>query len=242
MRLDKFVCKSTELTRKEAILQIQQGRVTVNGAVEVSERTQVHENNRIMLEGALLTPRPFRYILLHKPANTVCSNVDEAYPSLFNGSGIPHTDELHVAGRLDADTTGLVLITDDGRWSFEIIRPDRLCEKVYRVGLSRPIADDVATRFAEGILLQGETKPTQPAKLEVMNPTEVLLTITEGRYHQVKRMFAAVGNRVRSLHREQIGAVRLDISEGQWRYLTPDEVSSFGDQDAATGAAAVTPA
>ena len=242
MRLDKFVCISTELTRKEAILQIQQGRVTVNGAVEVSERTQVHENNRIMLEGALLTPRPFRYILLHKPANTVCSNVDEVYPSLFNGSGITHTDELHVAGRLDADTTGLVLITDDGRWSFEIIRPDRLCEKVYRVGLSRPIADDVARRFAEGILLQGETKPTQPAKLEVVNPTEVLLTITEGRYHQVKRMFAAVGNRVRSLHREQIGAVRLDISEGQWRYLTPDEVNSFGDQDAAAGAAAVTPA
>ncbi|OOV87532.1 pseudouridine synthase [Oceanospirillum linum] len=242
MRLDKFVCKSTALTRAEAISQIQQGRVSVNGAVEVSERTQVHENNRITLVGAQLTPRPFRYMLLHKPANTVCSNVDEAYPSLFNGSGIPDTEALHVAGRLDADTTGLVLITDDGRWSFEIIRPDRLCEKVYRVGLSRPIHAGVAERFATGLLLQGEAKPTQPAKLEIVNPREVLLTITEGRYHQVKRMFAAVGNRVRSLHRAQIGAVRLDVSEGQWRYLTPDEVRSFGDQDTATGAAAVTPA
>lgn len=227
MRLDKFVCKSTALTRPDAEAQIRQGRVQVNGIVVVSERTQVHENNHITLDDAALSPRPFRYMLLHKPANTVCSNVDEAYPSLFNGTGISHTDELHVAGRLDADTTGLVLITDDGRWSFEIIRPDRLCEKVYRVGLSRPIADDVATRFAEGILLQGEAKPTQPAKLEVVNSTEVLLTITEGRYHQVKRMFAAVGNRVQSLHREQVGSVRLDISEGQWRYLTFEEVRSF---------------
>ncbi|WP_417594419.1 pseudouridine synthase [Oceanospirillum sp.] len=235
MRLDKFVCKSTTLTRELAREQIQQGRIQVNGRVVLSERAQVHENNCITWDGSVLTARSFRYLLLHKPAGTVCSNVDEAYPSLFNGSGIDHTEELHVAGRLDADTTGLVLITDDGRWSFEIIRPDRLCEKVYRVGLSRPISEHVAERFAAGILLQGEAKPTQPAKLEVVNSREVLLTITEGRYHQVKRMFAAVGNRVRSLHREQIGAVRLDICEGQWRNLTPDEIQSFCDRSNGSG-------
>lgn len=135
--------------------------------------------------------------------------------------------ELHIAGRLDADTTGLVLITDDGRWSFNITRPNQGCEKVYRVGLSRPIADDVAIKFEQGIQLQGEKKLTAPAILDVISQKEVLLTITEGKFHQVKRMFAAVGNRVVSLHRERIGQINLDVAIGQWRYLSTDEIASF---------------
>ena len=227
MRLDKFVCKSTALTRSEATAQINAGRVKVNGEAVVKERTQVHESNRITLDGVVLAPRPFRYILLHKPAGTVCSNIDEAYPSVFRCLDLERTDELHIAGRLDADTTGLVLITDDGRWSFDIIRPDQRCEKVYRVGLSQPIADDVADRFKRGLSLQGEDQLTLPARLQIVTPTEVLLTITEGRFHQVKRMFAAVGNRVVSLHREKVGKINLDIDVGQWRALTEDEVLSF---------------
>ncbi|MBR9859099.1 MAG: 16S rRNA pseudouridine(516) synthase, partial [Gammaproteobacteria bacterium] len=114
--------------------------------------------------------------------------------------------------------------TDDGRWSFNIIRPQQQCEKVYRVGLRDPLAENVAERFAQGLLLQGESAPTLPAGLEVVSAREVLLTITEGRFHQVKRMFAAVGNRVISLHREQIGSLKLDVESGQWRHLTTDEV------------------
>ena len=144
MRLDKFVCKSTELTKKEAIHLIRVGKVFVNNEVIVNEATQVHENNQIILNGKLLIARCFRYILMNKPQNTICSNIDEAYPSLFNYIDIDKVSELHVAGRLDADTTGLVLMTDDGRWSFDIIRPSKRCKKVYRVGLSRAIADDVA--------------------------------------------------------------------------------------------------
>jgi len=227
MRLDKFVCKSTALTRSEATAQINAGCVKVNGEAVVKERTQVHENNCITLDGRVLTLRPFRYILMHKPAGTVCSNIDEVYPSVFRCLELERTDELHIAGRLDADTTGLVLITDDGRWSFDIIRPDQRCEKVYRVGLSQPIADDVADRFKRGLPLQGEDQLTLPARLQIVTPTEVLLTITEGRFHQVKRMFAAVGNRVVSLHREKIGKINLDIDVGQWRALTKDEVLSF---------------
>jgi 16S rRNA pseudouridine516 synthase len=132
-----------------------------------------------------------------------------------------------VAGRLDADTTGLVLVTDDGRWSFDIIRPSQQCKKVYRVGLSRPIAEDAVGKFEAGVQLQGESQLTLPAELQIMNPHEVLLAITEGKFHQVKRMFAAVGNRVVSLHREKIGRLSLDVEEGQWRYLTADEISSF---------------
>jgi 16S rRNA pseudouridine516 synthase len=227
MRLDKFVCKSTELTKAEAILLIHAGELIVNGEITTDETIQVHENNIIELNGDRLKTRAFRYILMHKPAGTVCSNVDDVYPSLFNQLNIDRVSELHIAGRLDVDTTGLVLITDDGRWSYNITLPDKLCNKVYRVGLSRPIADDVAEKFEKGILLQGEEALTLPAILERTAEKEALLTITEGKFHQVKRMFAAVGNRVNVLHREQIGQVSLDVDEGEWRYLSADEVQSF---------------
>ncbi|MGF1758670.1 pseudouridine synthase [Photobacterium sagamiensis] len=227
MRLDKFICKSTKLTRSEATQVINAGDVIVNGNVIESEATQVHENNTITLNGEKLTSRSSRYIMMYKPLDTICSNVDEVYPSIFNYINIENGSELHIAGRLDADTTGLVLVTDDGRWSFNIITPNKKCEKVYRVGLRDSIADDVAMKFENGVQLQGEKQLTLPAKLDVVNPKEVLLTITEGKYHQVKRMFSAVGNRVVSLHREKIGEVSLDIELGQWRYLTADEVKSF---------------
>ena len=136
--------------------------------------------------------------------------------------------DLHIAGRLDADTTGLVLITDDGRWSHNIITPNKECQKVYRVQLSRPIKDEIIETFKIGVQLQGEDGLTKPAILEIISDKEVLLTITEGKYHQVKRMFAAVGNRVIGLHREQIGDVKLDsLALGEWRYLNEKEVESF---------------
>ncbi|MDN3681202.1 pseudouridine synthase [Vibrio tapetis subsp. quintayensis] len=227
MRLDKFICKSTQLTKAEALEQIVIGHVEVNGDVVTIERSQVHESNSVTLNGELLTLRPFRYLVMNKPANTICSNIDEAYPSLFNHIEIDNKSELHIAGRLDADTTGLVLITDDGSWSFDIITPSKHCEKTYRVGLSKPIQEDAAAKFLHGIQLQGEEKLTMPAKLSSVTSNEVLLTITEGKFHQVKRMFQAIGNRVISLHREQIGDIHLDLELGQWRYLTADEVRSF---------------
>nr|WP_321163127.1 pseudouridine synthase [Vibrio coralliirubri] len=227
MRLDKFLCKSTDLTKPEAIERIHNGEVTVNSETITDESTQVHESNTILLNDTPLKLREFRYLLMHKPAGTICSNIDEVYPSLFNYIEIDKASELHIAGRLDADTTGLVLITDDGRWSFNITLPTKSCKKVYRVSLSRDIKDDVADKFKTGIQLQGEQKLTRPAELEVITSKEVLLTITEGKFHQVKRMFAAVGNRVVGLHREQIGDVRLDVEAGQWRYLTKAEVDSF---------------
>ncbi|MGB1322688.1 MAG: pseudouridine synthase [Vibrio gallaecicus] len=227
MRLDKFICKSTDLLKNEATIAINKGEVAVNGVVCLEESKQVHENNTVTQNGNVLIARPFRYILMNKPSGTICSNVDEAYPSLFNYLDVDKVSELHIAGRLDADTTGLVLITDDGHWSFNITVPAKQCQKVYRVGLTRPIAEDVAEKFKHGIELQGEKELTRPAILEVVEPNEVLLTITEGKFHQVKRMFAAVGNRVISLHREKIGQVELDVESGRWRYLSNEEVISF---------------
>lgn len=229
MRLDKFICKSTALNRAEASECINAGKICVNDALVTDISFQVHESNHITLDGQKLIARPSRYIMLHKPMHTLSSNVDGDYPSLFNCIELGQVEDLHIVGRLDADTTGLVLLTDDGRWSFDIIRPDKLCEKTYRVTLRDPITADnaagVVASFANGLQLQNEKALTQPAKLDLVTSTEVLLTITEGKYHQVKRMFAAIGNRVNGLHREQIGGLKLDVEVGQWRHLTADEVS-----------------
>jgi 16S rRNA pseudouridine516 synthase len=231
MRLDKFICKSTELTRTEAKKLLKMGDVRVNGEVIKNPATQVHENNSITVGGDELTARTSRYIMMHKPLDTICSNVDEVYPSLLHYIEVDKVFDMHIAGRLDADTTGLVLVTDDGRWSHNIISPRKQCAKVYRVNLRNEItsekSNELIERFKTGLQLQGEKQLTLPAKLDILNEKEVLLTITEGKYHQVKRMFAAVGNKVVGLHRQQIGIINLDIELGEWRYLTDDEVQSF---------------
>jgi len=227
MRLDKYICKSTKLTTEQAVEFIQNGHACINGETCLFEARQVHENNVVRLHGDILTARPFRYIMLHKPMGYICSNKDERHPSLFNILDIDNINVLHIVGRLDVDTTGLVLISDDGRWSYNITHPGQDCSKLYRVGLSKPICESVIDTFKDGVMLQGSKELTLPAKLTIIQEKDVRLSITQGKYHQVKRMFKAVGNRVNTLHREQIGSVRLDVEEGQWRHLTEQEVQSF---------------
>jgi 16S rRNA pseudouridine516 synthase len=231
MRLDKFICKSTELTRSEAKKLLKMGDVRVNDEIIKNPATQVHENNNVTVNGESLTARSSRYIMMHKPVDTICSNVDEVYPSLLHYIEVDKAFDLHIAGRLDADTTGLVLVTDDGRWSHNIISPKKHCPKVYRVDLRNVItlekSAELIERFKCGLQLQGEDQLTLPAVLEILSEKQVLLTITEGKYHQVKRMFAAVGNKVVGLHRQQIGDINLDVGLGEWRYLSDSEVSSF---------------
>ena len=227
MRLDKFICKSTELSRTDVSALLQSHMVKIDNKIFTNGATQVHENNTVLLNNTELKLRPFRYLLMHKPANTLCSNIDEKYPSIFNYIDIANKSELHIVGRLDADTTGLVLITDDGNWTFKIIKPEAQCEKVYRVQLRDELTIDAKTKLEQGVLLQGTDKVTLPAKIDMLQQKEVLLTITEGRFHQVKRMFRSAGNRVKSLHREKIGQVSLDVEVGQWRYLTTEEINSF---------------
>lgn len=224
MRLDRFICKSTSFTRVEAREFIQSGRVNVNDVIGIHEAYQVHENNKITLDGEPLTLRPSRYIMMHKPAGFISSNVDGRYPSLFNLLNIDDSDNLHLAGRLDRDTTGLVLITDDGRWSFNLISPDKNCAKRYRVGLRNDITKEAIQALESGMEVKGFVNLTKPAKVEVIHAKEVLLTITEGKYHQVKRMFQAVNNKVVRLHRESVGNIELNIPEGEWRYLLESEI------------------
>tara|TARA_R110002126_G_scaffold12196_15_gene53193 strand:- start:5034 stop:5729 length:696 start_codon:yes stop_codon:yes gene_type:complete len=226
MRLDKFICDCTGLTRSQAGKVIRQKLVSINGDVVKQAALQVSSDDNVVLDGQPLAIIGLRYIMLHKPAGFLCANDDPEHPIVFNLLDEPLVERLHTVGRLDLDTTGLLLLTDDGKWSHRISSPKHHIAKTYRVWTADPIADDAAALFAEGVMLRGEKDPTLPAELELVAEREALLTIHEGRYHQVKRMFAAIGNKVEQLHREKIGGLQLpaDLAEGEYRALTAAEL------------------
>jgi len=228
MRLDKFLCDALGTTRKESTQILKSGEVTVDGTIQKGGAFKVTEESDVEWQGREIKISGPRYIMLNKPEGFVCSHEDG-----FNQTAFVLLDEvnmrgLHFAGRLDADTTGLVLITDDGQWSHRITSPKHKCDKIYRVWLADPVQPDYAEKLAEGIELRNERELTLPAQMEVIDEKEVLLTIHEGKYHQVKRMFAALGNKVVGLHREKVGLIELDeyLEPGEYRYLSEEEIAS----------------
>lgn len=230
MRLDKFIAENTGLTRSQAGKALRAGQVSVNGVIEKNSALKISDQDEICFEGERLAwLGDGHYFMLYKPQNCVCAHDEGDYPTVFQFFDHPLMNKLHCAGRLDADTTGLVLLTDDGKWSHRITSPKHHCEKTYLVTLADPVEPFYAEKFAEGIQLRGEKTLTKPAELEILDDYNVNLTISEGRYHQVKRMFAALGNKVVALHRWRIGNVVLDehLNEGEFRPLTAEERASF---------------
>lgn len=230
MRLDKFLAEQTGLTRSQANKALRQSAVQINGKIEKNGATKVSAEDEIYFDGERLTWFDAgHYIMLNKPQGYVCSNDDGDYPTIYQFFDYPLAGKLHSAGRLDVDTTGLVLLTDDGQWSHRITSPKHHCEKTYLVTLADPVEDHYQQACAEGILLRGEKHPTKPAKLEIIDDYNVNLTLSEGRYHQVKRMFAALGNKVIGLHRWKIGDVVLDeqLEEGEYRPLSAEELNAL---------------
>jgi 16S rRNA pseudouridine516 synthase len=169
--------------------------------------------------------------MLNKPAGFTCSHADqgrlvyELLPPRYQ----KRDPKLSSVGRLDADTTGLLLFTDDGALLHRLISPKSNLPKTYAANLARPLEGHEAALFASGTLvLRGEDKPCLPARLEVTGERTAALTLTEGRYHQVRRMFAASGNHVEALHRSRFGPLALDgLQEGTWRTLTNEEIASL---------------
>lgn len=231
MRLDKFISQQLGTSRAISGREIRANRVTVDGEVVRDASFKLQPEHQVAFDGnPLIQHNGPRYFMLNKPQGYVCSTEDPDHPTVLYFLDVPSAHKLHAAGRLDIDTTGLVLMTDDGQWSHRVTSPRYECEKTYYVTLSEPVTDDTAQQFAAGIQLHNEKDLTKPAQLEVVTPTEVRLTISEGRYHQVKRMFAAVGNHVVGLHRERIGGIALDpeMAEGEYRQLTEQEIASVG--------------
>ncbi len=230
MRLDKFIAENTGLTRSQASKAIKSGLVMINNFIEKNGAKKITPQDEIFFDNEKLAwIEAGQYFMLYKPQNYVCTHDEGDYPTVFEFFDYPLTTRLHCAGRLDVDTTGLVLLTDNGQWSHRITSPKYLCDKTYLVTLADPVESNYAQLLSEGLLLRGEKTLTKPASLEIIDDYNVNLTISEGRYHQVKRMFAALGNKVIGLHRWKIGDVVLDesLEEGNFRPLTQKEMESF---------------
>ena len=229
MRLDRFLTRRGTHPRKELARLLADGRVRVDGAVETSGLRRICRFSGIELDGEVLQAREAVYLMLHKPAGYLSATTDPLHPTVIELIDHPLRDELHLAGRLDRASTGLLLLTNDGRWSKGVTEPVEEIPKVYRVTTRDEIPAETAAVFAAGIYFAYEDLTTRPAFLEILAAREARLTIHEGRYHQVKRMFHAVGNQVLSLHRESIGPLVLDDSlpPGKCRPLAAAEIGFF---------------
>lgn len=198
------------------------GRVTTRDGRPVT-RDERPSADELAVDGEPLDPPAPLSLMLHKPTGFTCSREDagrlvyELLPPRF----LKRQPALGIAGRLDKETTGLTLLTDDGTLLHRIISPRKQVWKKYRAVLARPLAGHEAALFASGtLLLEGEKTPCAPARLEPLAPTEARIWLTEGRYHQVRRMFAAAGNHVEALHREAIGGLELgSLAPAHWRVL-----------------------
>ncbi len=229
MRLDRFIAETTGMSRKDATKVLQRAEVTVDGAVQKKGAFKLPAQAVVKWNNEPLELMGPTYLMMHKPLGCVCANDDGLHLTVFSYLDLPNKDKLHTVGRLDLDTSGLLLITDDGQWSHRITSPKQQCPKTYRAWLADPLSAADVTAFAAGLQLRNETTLTEPAVLEIIGEREALVHVHEGRYHQVRRMFAAVGNKVEQLHREQVGALSLDptLAPGESRALTPEEVALF---------------
>lgn len=229
MRLDKFIAHQTDLTRSQAKKAIGQGLVTVNDQVVADSAQAILDTDSVYFDGNLISHQQFYYLMLYKPEGYICATEDGHHPiALDLIDGIPHHG-LHYAGRLDLDATGLVLISNDGQWTHRASHPSVGHQKRYRVTTADPIDTQCIDAFKQGVMLNGEDKPTRPAQLTILDSHHGELIIGEGRYHQVKRMFAAMGNRVTQLHRVAIGSLQLDpeLRDGEFRQLSDEEIMSI---------------
>jgi len=228
LRLDRLLANMGYGSRREVQQLAYAGLVTLDGAVieDADQRIAVTRDlpDRMRIRGKPLDPPPGLALMLHKPLGVTCSH-KEAGPLVYGL--LPERwrrrdPAISTVGRLDKDTSGLLLMTDDGNLLHRIISPRAHIPKRYHVTLDRPLKGDEAEIFAAGtLLLEGEEKPLLPAQMKVLSNTSAHLILTEGRYHQVRRMFAAVGNHVTALHRDRIGALALpdDLEPGQFRLL-----------------------
>jgi 16S rRNA pseudouridine516 synthase len=230
IRLDQFIANSSELSRKDAKRAIGRKRVSVDGEIVTSPNVKIPDTSHVILDGTPLSLPSELYLMLHKPSGYVSATRDGEHPTVLDllPAELARRTGLHIAGRLDMDTTGLLLLTTDGQWSHRITSPRHACRKVYRVSLDRPLDTTAQKTLENGLMLEGEKHPTLPAEVHRLEDRLIELTIGEGRYHQVKRMMAAAGNHVTGLHRQRVGAITLDpaLEPGQFRALTQEEIDS----------------
>lgn len=226
MRLDKFLCDTAGLTRTEAKNAVKKGQIAVNGQVQKAADFKVKENtDTVTFQGKPLSYAAFHYYMLHKPAGVITATEDKKESTVMDILREEKVKNLFPVGRLDKDTEGLLLITDDGELAHNLLSPKKHVDKEYLVKVRDSISEEDCRKLSEGVEI-GDEKPTAPAKVERVAEKEILLTIREGRFHQVKRMLQAVGNEVLYLKRLSMGSLRLpeDLEKGAYRPLSEEEI------------------
>lgn len=235
-RLDRLLANLGYGSRRAIAALVARRQVVLDGVVlkDVGARLAIEGDlvQRLTVAGAPLDPPAPLTLVMHKPLGVVCSHreIGRSVYELLPVRWRARVPALSTIGRLDKETSGLLLITDDGNLLHRVIAPRNRLAKRYLASLDRPIGGDEAAIFAAGeLMLESEVTPLAPAILEPLGPTQARLTITEGRYHQVRRMFAAVGNHVTALHRDRVGGLTLpaDLAPGEWRILLEEEIETI---------------
>ena len=230
-RLDKLLAATGRWSRKEAKALVKAGRVLVDGAPPAGPETKVGEDRSVTVDGRPISTARYTYVMLHKPAGVISSTEDpreETVLSLLPGP--LRRVGLSPVGRLDKDTEGLLLLTNDGQLAHRLLSPGRHVDKVYYAEVDGTLTPEDRTAFQQGMTLADGTR-CLPAELELLEePGQCLVTLREGKYHQVKRMLAARGKPVRYLKRMSMGPLTLDpaLPPGAWRLLEDDEIAAFG--------------
>ncbi|HNW86637.1 MAG TPA: pseudouridine synthase [Candidatus Limiplasma sp.] len=231
IRLDKLLAQSGERTRSESARLIRSGAVTLNGTPARDPAAKADgERDCVLLNGRPVTDDPFQYAVLHKPAGVLTAARDRNAPTVMAlvPEALRRRDVLPV-GRLDKDTTGLLLLTNDGELAHRLLSPKRHVWKEYTAVLDGPLSQADVDAFAQGMALSDFT--AKPAELVIIESapeqSRAVVRLSEGKFHQVKRMFAARGREVLRLHRQAFGPLRLDIPQGEWRTLTAGELAAL---------------
>jgi 16S rRNA pseudouridine516 synthase len=228
MRLVKLIANLGYGSRKQVTAMFRDGRIT-DGNGEVLYTDDQVEHSVIRIDGEPLDPPHGLLLMLHKPIGYTCSTKDAGHIvyELIPPRYLERSPVVATVGRLDRDTSGLLLLTDDGQLLHRIVSPKAQISKVYEATLARDLRGDEVKLFASGkMMLESEREPLAPAHLEIIDARHARLTLTEGRYHQARRMFAAVGNHVEALHRSRVGGLELDdLPAGQWRQLAEADVA-----------------
>ena len=229
MRLDKYLAEMGAGTRKEVRKMIRDGRVSINGQKENDPGRKVMEGEEVCADGAPVVYEKYVYYMLHKPAGVISATEDAREQTVLDLIDEKKRKGLFPVGRLDRDTEGLLLITNDGELAHRLLSPKRHVDKVYFARLDGPVGEEEKKRFAQGLKVD-DTLTAQPAELEILDgKNEVRVTVREGKYHQVKRMFQAVGREVLYLKRLSMGPLVLDeqLPAGAYRRLTGEEESAI---------------
>ena len=232
-RIDKIISSQTNYSRKDVKKLILQKKISVNGKVAKKPEQKVNEQqDEIYIDGNKLEIKKYIYLILNKPKGYISATEDRTAKTVLDLVPEKYMRRgLFPAGRLDKDTTGMMIITDDGEFAHNILAPRKHIEKTYRVQIDIDITEEMKEKFKQGIVLKDHV--CCPATIVVENKNTALITITEGKYHQIKRMFGCFGAKVVRLHRISMGGLQLpsDLREGQCRELTAEELEKVSKRD-----------